>query len=771
MVRLKTQREDWIVKILKAGVYLTAFVPLIIFSEFVSPFHFGKVVVFRSLVELIAVFYLILVLKDRSWLPPKHPLLVVFGLLTASFVLTTATSINPYLSFWGSLERMGGLWSFVHYLVYFVILISVFKERKDWHNILRLTIFVGFLSAVYGFGQKTDIDFIVGSGGRTRIFGTIGNAALFAGYQLVTLFLAGALAFSNWVSNRERSFLLIAAFVSSIAVLMTAVRGSVLGLGVGLIVYTILHLIVFRSHAARKILTAIMALAVLYGFFVFAFKDSDFVKNSGYLTRMTDVSFKTYTVQTRFWAWSAGIDGWNDSTKTILLGWGPENFNVPFSIHFNPKFFAGLGSETLFDRAHNMFVEVLVTMGLLTFLVYIAMFLVAFRLIWTRAIKDTQDQSKKNIGIGLISLIVAYMIHNAFIFDTSANFVVFFTTLGLIVWLTPKQMGVVENYELGSDKNKNNTAIRRVFPASLSSKLQLLMIILLVGAMVLIYQTNILQSKANYALTRAIRLSWAGEHAESVEKYKEALAYNVPGKYEHRNRFAQYVLERTNNKDLSDKDKQDLIFAIEQVNKNIEETNLDYLPYLYVSRLNIVLGKDEGKNSKYNDDALENSMKALEISPTFVRTYYEVGQAYINKGELEKAVEYFQKAVDLHPEVGLSHWYLAATYFDLKEFDKGFKEMQKARELGYVFSEGDILRLINIYVSLNDYQKIAILYETLVEFKPNNPQYHASLAAAYARIGRIEEAIEQALKAAEIDSSYQLEADRFIRTLKGETVN
>src|SRR3990167_2231470 len=86
--------------ILRWMVYITALVPLIIFSEFISPFHFGKVVVFRSIVEIMAVFYFVLVLKHHSYLPKRHILLTIFALFTLVFAVSTIISVNPYLSFW-----------------------------------------------------------------------------------------------------------------------------------------------------------------------------------------------------------------------------------------------------------------------------------------------------------------------------------------------------------------------------------------------------------------------------------------------------------------------------------------------------------------------------------------------------------------------------------------------------------------------------------------------------------------------------------------------
>ncbi len=754
------EKAAWLVKLLQYGVYLTALIPLIIFSQFISPFHFGKVVVFRSLVEIMAVFYFVLILKDKSYLPPRHMLLYLSASWALFFGITAITSVNPYLSFWGSLERMGGLWTFLHYLVYFVILISAFRTKESWLRLLKIMVLVGVLSALYGFGQKTNIKFFIGSGERARIFGTMGNAALFAGYQIVNLFLALILAFSSSVSPKQKPFFFIAVAINTIAILMTAVRGSVAGMIIGFMIFALLHFFFSGSRTAKKASAGVMAALVLAVALFFVFRNSNFIKSSSYLNRLTDFSLQTYTVQTRFWAWRAGIEGWKESPKTVLLGWGPENFNVPFSKYFNPKFFRGLGSETLFDRAHNMFVEILVTMGLLTFLVYLAMFVFAYRLLWKPTFKE--QKIDKMMGIGLISLITAYIIHNCFIFDTSANFLVFFTVLGFIVFLTAKPAATA--VQTSNPKSPTTNHQLQTVNYKLSTGLQALMTILIIGAASLIYKTNIVPAKANYATTRAIIKSWAKDFDGALIKYKEALSYDVPGKYDYRHRYAQWILEYTNSKTLGEKEIGAIKFAISEVQKNADETKQDYLPYLYLSRLNIVLGKNDPK-SPYNDEALRNSRKALEISPAFVRTYYEIAQAYLNKKDYDNAVKYFDEAVKLNPDVGLSHWYLGATYLEIGETQKGLAALDEAMKAGYAFSESDYLRLISIYLKLGNFTKISELYESLIKISPDNPQYRASLAVAYAKIGKIDEAVSEARAAAQLDKTFENEARMFIESL------
>lgn len=742
-------QEPRLAKVLRWLIFATALVPLVIFSQFISPFHFGKVVVFRSLIELLVAGYIVLAWRDSSYRPKGSPMLWAFLAFAGAFTVTTIASPYPYISFWGTLERMGGLWTFWHYFAYFVMLVSVLKTREHWMRLLNLTIAVGILSAIYGFFQKTDISFFVGSGGRERIFGTIGNAALFAGYQILTLFLALTFLMLPGNSSGKKRFYAIAAALNVIAIFMTAVRGSLLATVVGLLLFLWLASRKFRLRNITLAFRWLVVLGVLFFGFVLLFKDSSFVQHSRYLRRVTDVSPNTYTVQTRFWAWQAGLEGWSQDAKKITLGWGPENFNIPFSLHFNPKFYNGPGSETLFDRAHNMFVEVLVTMGIVGFAAYVFLFVALFMAL-SRLRK--REDSDALIGMGFVPLVVAYIIHNSFIFDTSANFIVFFAVLAFVAHRL-KSGGTAEPVP----------AMHQVRPSAVPS---IVGVILLAGAVVLLWQTNVTSARANYATTRAIVRGWAGDYRGAVQQYKTALAYDVPGEYDYRHRYAQYVLEQTSSGSLDDAQKNDLLYGIEQVQKNINpDVDLDYLPYLYISRMYITLGRTEGPDSEYNTRALENSTHALRIAPRFVRTYFEIAQAYLNQKNYQKAIEYFQQAADLNPDVGISYWYLGVVQMQTGDREHGLASLERAVEKGYDLEENDYLRLIGVYISLNDFPKIVSLYEGVVRLKPDNAEYRSSLAAAYARVGRVDDAVAQAREAVRINPAFETEARAFIEGL------
>ena len=732
--------------VIKYGIYLTAFIPLVIFSEFISPFHFGKILVFRSLVEILAVFYVVLLARyGKAYLPPRTPLFWAISLFTLAFGLTTFTSVNTYQSFFGTLERMGGWFSFIHFWMFFVIASAILKRKEDWLSFIKISLAVSLLSSFYGFLQKTDLQWVIGSGGRTKIFGTIGNPALFAGYMIVNAFLALMLYFRPNSSQNEKIFYAACFLIDAFAVLLAGVRGSVLGVIIGLITFGLLYSHVFVSQKIKKATIVFFILVISVAGILYSLRNAEFVKRSHYLSRYADISPTSRTVQTRVWAWEAGFNGWNDSVKTIIFGWGPEMFNVPFSKYFNPNFIS-LGSETLFDRAHNQFLEVLFTMGLIGFMAYILIFFRAFQILGK--MNDTAEN--KVFRIGLISTLVAYAIHNFFIFDTSANYLMFFLIVGFINLLSA---GGYYPETIRSVKNGRTLAVNSVG------------LLLAAIAVFSVYKFEVIPAKANYATTRGIVASWAGNHDLAFEKFKEAMSYDTFGKYDIRHRYGQYILERANSQGVADeKMKERLFTAIENIKKNTEESLQDYLPYLYISRLYIMLGKSDS-NSPYNDKALEYSLKALDISPTFVRTYYEIAQAYLNKKDYQKAIEWFEKVVELNPDVKLSHWYLGVTLAQAGQLQKGAQVVENS---GYEYksNETDALRMVDLYFRLGNYKKLAEIYEALVKLNPRDPQYYASLAAAYKGIGEIEKAIKAAQTAAQIDPTFTKEAQDFINSLR-----
>ena len=131
------------------------------------------------------------------------------------------------------------------------------------------------------------------------------------------------------------------------------------------------------------------------------------------------------------------------------------------------------------------------------------------------------------------------------------------------------------------------------------------------------------------------------------------------------------------------------------------------------------------------------------------------------------AIAYFKKAIDLSPEVAQSWWYLGVTQIEAGD-NSGVSSLEKAISLGYSLNENEHLRLIGLYAKLSNFEKIASLYESLTKnINPKNAQYHASLAQTYVQLKRINDAVDQAHKAAELDPKFEMEAKIFVQNIGG----
>ena len=62
------------------------------------------------------------------------------------------------------------------------------------------------------------------------------------------------------------------------------------------------------------------------------------------------------------------------------------------------------------------------------------------------------------------------------------------------------------------------------------------------------------------------------------------------------------------------------------------------------------------------DEAIPYLEKAILHAPNLAQAHRDLGKAYFQKNELEKAVQHYLKVVQLDPEEDTSHYRLAAIY-------------------------------------------------------------------------------------------------------------
>lgn len=741
-------KSNIFLKITRILIYVSLFIPLIIIRDFLSSFLFGKLMIFRLIIGLILVFYIPLAISQKKYRPKKSLLIATTGFFVFLYLLTSFTGVSTYQSFWGTFERMGGWYNLFLFWLFFLVITSTIKTRQEWMEIFKLSIVVSLLACFYAFGQKTEIGFFLAGGGRTKVIGTTGNATLFAGYILFNFFLSFWFLLKKATLSKGRLFFAIACLIQIVAILMTRVRGSILALLGGIILTLLLYGIFYRKRNKKVFVASLLIVVILAGSFLglWLARNSSFVKNNNYLSRITDISLKTETVQSRFLVWQGAWQAWQDK---FWLGWGPENFGIAFAVYFNPKLFIGLGSETFWDRAHNMFLEVGATMGILGFLSYILIFIALFYLLIKTCFKDKKI-SKLEFSI-FLSLFLAYIIHNSFIFDIFSTYLMFFLVIGYI------------NFRALSQENRQSL---KADTHQLNYKLALFLFVVF---LIISYLTVLQPSKANYTAKQAIVLAQNEQYyVYSIDKFEQALSYNAFGKYEIRNKVAQYMTRVAGSEKLDIQERRRALeLAIEVEKKNAQEFPNDYVCRLYLSRLctSHYAYFEEEAMLDLGEQAIN---EALILSPDFPKNYFELGQIKLLRKDYQSAVNALRHAVALSPDAAVSHWYLGLALARFGDIEEGLSEINQAIEMGYNYSGrlSDIEKLLKIYIEIGNYEKIIELYKKAIELKPKDAQLYASLAAAYEKNKEIDKAIETARKIGEIDPELKAEADAFIYMLE-----
>jgi len=739
------ETSNFYLKMLKWGIFISLFVPLIIFSQHLSPFHFGKMIVFRIIVELLLVLYIPLMIADKRYRPKWNLILTSVSIFTGLYIFTGIIGVNSFNSFWGSLERMGGTFSFIHFWVYFIVLVSVIKTEIDWNKILKISTLVGFLSILFAYGQLwIKGKFFVGWQHGERVIGTIGNPALFAGYLIFVIYLAIFLLLKNGSPKWQKWFFVAVIVLGAPILTITAVRGAVIAFWGSLFLLALFLLFKSKNQKVKKYLAIAIVVFVVVVAMIGFNRNQDWVKNNSVLNRISDISLKTDTIQTRLWSWESALQGIKEKP---IFGWGPENFMFLHMKYFNSKHFTGLGSETIWDRAHNMPLEILSTMGIVGLISYLSIFFFLFCFLY-RGLKNRKIN--KNVFGVLSATIIAYFVQNLFIFDTTANYLMFFLALGYINYLNSKE-----------EENSSNTIITKVPSIVLTA-------ILLALSLILIFAINIKASKANYACTRGI-VAVKSSAQESYNYYKKALEYNSSaGAYEIRHKFATFAIQvanaqRGNKKNI---DTGLLHKAIEEVKKNTEKYPMDTTPYLYVGRMYILLIDEEPDTA--GNLAEEFINKAINLNDKNPRIWYELGQAQISQQKYQESFNSFKRALDLNPNVSLSYWLVGIGAYYLQNYEESAQYLDQAIAKGYTNyanSITDIMRMVSVYEKAKNYQRVRELYELAVLEEPDNAQLHASLATAYAVTGDYVRAKEEALKSAEIDPDFEADAQKFINSL------
>lgn len=721
-IRNRTGFETILLAIITLGTYLALFAPLVINKAFFFPFVVPKTVFFRSIVDILFVFYILLAIYYPRYRPKINALTISIILFLAVSIFTSFTGIDFARSFWSTFERMTGILTFLHLFVFYIVLTSCFKERKDWERILTVAIVVGILLSFYIFMAKD---------AATRGGGTVGNISFLAAYMLFDIFFAIILFFTkNWP---WRIFYGAAAVIMS-AVLMFAPewpRGGIAAYLVGAAVLFFGYLWFSRVKLFKILAPALLVLMILIGVAV--------SQTSIFQQRFMDI--KELPGEARKIVWHEGYEGWQEK---FWLGWGQENFNITFSKYFNPAL--PLTFDVWYDRVHMIILDIAVASGIFGVLSYLAIFGVAIYGL-LRTCPKVREVKNIFLPLGAASLLVVYFVQNIFVFDMISSYMMFFLSLAFAYFLL--QQGTMETVKPEIVKNKGMYSFLGGF--------------LIILAFLALYFGNIQPARASHYTVESIIFPLE----KSMVSFRNALNASSMSTFEAPEQFAKKV------SDLAFDQKQDrktvlaaFVLAAEELEKSIERSPRDFRLYLVAGRLyNDFFYFFNDKKSL--DLAEKYLTKAIELSPGNQQAYWTLAQTMLAQGKHEEVIQLLQKAVDLEPRFSQSHWVLGSAYKILGANELALAEFKEAENTGYNWrtSPESLQRVIEVYQAMGNEEALADLYPLAIKINPKNAQNYAALAVTYANLGKFSKARELAKEALRINPALASQTEEFLNSL------
>ncbi|MDO8500035.1 MAG: O-antigen ligase family protein [bacterium] len=723
--------ENYVSWIVKGGLLLILFIPLLVTRSMYFPFITGKNFAFRILIEILAVFWVWLMAVSPRFRPRFSLTAISYIIFVAVLVLAMFFGLSPYKSFWSSYERMEGLFGHLHLFLYFLMAGSVFVGGKNWRLFFNASIAVSAIVTIYGFVQLAG-GAVIHQGG-ARLDATLGNATYLAVYLLFHLFLIAIFFFQSkqtWLKEIYGTLFMLEAVI----LYYTASRGPLLGLLVGAVIFAVILGVLERGRI-RSVAFGVLIVSLLAPVVFFFARNTEFVSSSDTLSRFTNM-LSDPAAEGRLTIWKMAFRGWQERP---ILGWGQESFIYIFSKYYEPSLWR---NEPWFDRAHNVFLDWLTASGILGLGAYLAMFGSA---LWLLFASFKSGKIDRFAFAGFSGLFSAHFFQNLFVFDNITSYIMFFSALAYV-------------HSVAVFRADGSTDVKEGIISPVGAKV-VFPIIALVAAVYSILMFNIQPMRAAgtiiNSLVIAVGSNPAGKTDALVKEIKRGIDLQTFGTTEIREQTNQIGNRILQDQGIAIQDKQKYIeFVIEEMEKQIKEEPFDVRAIAFIANAYSIAGRPT--------DALSAINEAMKISTKRQQFYFVAAEAYLSKKEPDKAVGVLRTAYELDPTYTEAIHNLAIVLIISGKVKEGEDLVEKHFGMRIYPDQ----KYVGAYQAIGDTGKVVKVWEQLVASSTSNAQYRAELGSVYFQVGKKKEAIAEFQKAIEIEPVFKAQGEQIIKQIQ-----
>lgn len=709
-------------------------------------FELGKLFFFKIFIWLLffltviklVFFYSPGILSGRS-LKEKHSFLKKYFLVPFLFILGLGMSlffsINRTQSFFGSYDRQSGFLSYLFYFFGFILIVfnvltikNSFsrEESKDRlaQKVNRMVVAMalsGLVVAIYGILQILGIDFLSWPEDpllTKRTFSTFGQPNFLASWLLLVIPLSAYLFYKN-KKTLLRFFYFLVFFAQLACLFFTSSRGGLLAFGFVCLLFIVYLIFFTKLKKTYKIFICSSFSVVLISGFV-----AVNILSPGRFSSLLDIKSGSLAARINFY--SAAYDA---IIKKPIFGYGLDNGGEVFISYYQPDWgiYGDVSATT--DRAHNIFLDIVLASGLFGLTFFIILYYYFFRL----AYNNIKHKKMGALSLALSLGAAGYLTSLMFSFPCVAGEIYFWIFLAVLTVIDINQEKL-----LLSEKER--------LPFRLIS-----------------YKTLLV-------FTAFIIFCWGARYefgVLSADYYFNRLYYVLA----EEQYFTAFVLD-------------DYIAAAKTNPVNEEYYNLfigeklsDFYPTIKeLSSQKVVREKLVSLDGKLKERGYENIYvkgkinfalenysvaekyfsKIMNLTPYWPKVYIDFGSLLVKEGKIKEAIINYWLLENILPEVEDNRLndphrkkvqlYRRITaretgniYFNLGEYSEAEKYYQLAYESG--LDDFTLLKNIaNTYYLRGDFQKALEYNKRGLKRNPNDYSWYLSTALIYKETGNMDEA-------------------------------
>ena len=345
----------------------------------------------------------------------------------------TVLSTDYRLSIFGHYKRYEDVFTLLIYgLLYFVATNNL--TGADARRLITIWLASAGLVSAYAVSQYAGFDLVTTSVVDGRAISTLGNPVFLGSWLVMTL----PLAVGRWLQTQGPSRLrptrvgyLALSLLILAAIVVSFSRGAWLALPVSAIGLTLTRRRAGVAAGGREGL-AWLALGVMV-FSLFAVVN--FVRPIGVGHGVAErvaagVDLSRGTTKTRLLLWQTTLAG---IPERPLLGFGPDALGPVYDLSLSAEY-RELEPTARIDKAHNEFLNVAITTGLVGLFAYLAVILLFFQAAWSSLAERDIDQADRQLkaeGAALTAGILGYLTAVQFSFSQVEVSVFFWLALAL----------------------------------------------------------------------------------------------------------------------------------------------------------------------------------------------------------------------------------------------------------------------------------------------------------------------------------------------------